>query len=276
MNSDEERRRELYSLLGVLPSRTRPVKAQQISRELADTYVLEKLVLDLNGIEPVPAYFSKPLNADGPVPVVLYNHAHGGAYDIGKDELIEGRKALQPPPYAEALSHAGYGALCIDTWLFGERRGRDELDLFKEMLWQGRILWGMMVYDSLRALDYLETREDVDAHRIATLGLSMGSTMAWWVAGLDQRVKVCVDLCCLTDFHALMDTNGLSGHGIYYFVPNLLLHFTTAEINALIAPRPHLSLAGRHDRLTPVAGLDRIDRSMKTTYRAKAAPNVGS
>ena len=271
MNSDEERRRELYSLLGVLPSRTRPVKAQQISRELADTYVLEKLVLDLNGIEPVPAYFSKPLNADGPVPVVLYNHAHGGAYDIGKDELIEGRKALQPPPYAEALSHAGYGALCIDTWLFGERRGRDELDLFKEMLWQGRILWGMMVDDSLRALDYLETREDVDAHRIATLGLSMGSTMAWWVAGLDQRVKVCVDLCCLTDFHALMDTNGLSGHGIYYFVPNLLLHFTTAEINALIAPRPHLSLAGRHDRLTPVAGLDRIDRSMKTTYRAKAA-----
>ena len=84
MNSDEERRQELYSLLGVLPSRTRPVKAQQISRELADTYVLEKLVLDLNGIEPVPAYFSMPLNADGPVPVILYNHAHGVPMTLGR------------------------------------------------------------------------------------------------------------------------------------------------------------------------------------------------
>ena len=65
-------------------------------------------------------------------------------------------------------------------------------------------MWGMMVYDSIRALDYLETRPDIDAGRIGTLGLSMGSTMAWWLAALDERVKVCVDLCCLTDFEALM------------------------------------------------------------------------
>ena len=70
-----------------------------------------------------------------------------------------------------------------------------------KMLWEGQVMWGMMVYDSLRAIDYLVSRPDVDAARVATLGLSMGSTMAWWVAALDTRIKVCVDICCLTDFH---------------------------------------------------------------------------
>jgi dienelactone hydrolase len=134
------------------------------------------------------------------------------------------------------------------------------------MLWQGQVLWGMMVFDSLRAVDYLCSRSDIDATRIGTLGLSMGSTMAWWLAALDPRIKVCVDICCLTDFQALIESRGLDGHGIYYYVPSLLKHFTTPQINALIAPRPHLSLAGNYDRLTPQAGLERIDRELKAVY----------
>jgi hypothetical protein len=130
-----------------------------------------------------------------------------------------------------------------------------------------------MVYDSLRGIDYLVSRPEVDASRIATLGLSMGSTMAWWVAALDQRVKVTVDICCLTDFQALMEAGNLKEHGVYYYVPSLLKHFTTAQINALIAPRAHLSLAGNLDALTPPAGLDRIDRELKKVYAAAGRPD---
>ncbi|MGN6758272.1 MAG: dienelactone hydrolase family protein [Thermomicrobiales bacterium] len=268
------RRQELSTLLGDLPDRTRPVNAQLISEETRETYILETLMLDLNGIEPVPAYFVRPREVPGRVPVVLYNHAHGGDYVLGKDELIAGRSALQSPPYAAALAARGYASLAIDTWLFGERRGRTESELFKEMLWHGQVLWGMMVYDSLRAIDYLAMRDDVDLARLATLGLSMGSTMAWWVAALDERVKVCVDLCCLTDFQALIETRGLDGHGIYYYVPRLLKHFSTAEINQLIAPRPHLSLAGNFDRLTPPVGLDRIDQALQQTYTEMGVPEA--
>jgi hypothetical protein len=57
-------------------------------------------------------------------------------------------------------------------------------------------------------------------------------------------------------------------------VPSLLKHFTTAQINALIAPRPHLSLAGNHDRLTPAAGLDRIDKELKQVYEALGAKDA--
>jgi dienelactone hydrolase len=123
-------------------------------------------------------------------------------------------------------------------------------------------------------VDYLVSRPEVDATRIATLGLSMGSTMAWWLSALDERVKVCIDLCCLTDFDALEASRNLDGHGIYYYVPRLRKHFTTSQINALTAPRPHLALAGIYDRLTPPAGLDRIDRELGEIYTAAGAPDA--
>jgi hypothetical protein len=79
---------------------------------------------------------------------------------------------------------------------------------------------------------------------------------------------VCVDICCLTDFETLIAVRGLDGHGLYYYVPSLLKHFTTARINALIAPRPHISLAGNYDLLTPSVGLDRIDKELRQVYEA--------
>jgi hypothetical protein len=272
MSDVNARRQQLYHLLGDLPPRERAIGARVISTEERPGYVLEKLVLDLNGLEPVPAYFVRPREVTGRVPAVLYNHAHGGNYALGKDELLLGRNALQQPPYADLLTSMGYCALCMDTWVFGERATRTELDAFKETLWKGQVLWGMMVYDSLRGLDYLVGRPEVDAARLGTAGISMGSTMGWWVAALDERVKVCVDICCLTDFDALIEAGGLGGHGIYYYVPSLLKHFTTAQINALIAPRAHLSLAGDLDALTPPAGLERIDGELREAYAALGHP----
>lgn len=268
------RRAELVGLLGEMPRREGPVPSRTASVEERPGYVLERLVLDLNGLEPVPAYFVRPRSGGGRGPAVLYNHAHGGDYTLGKDELLAGRPALQEPPYAEELARLGIAALAIDHWAFGERRGRTESEIFKEMLWRGRVMWGMMVHDSLRALDYLVSRPDVDPSRVGTLGMSMGSTMAWWLAALDERVKVCVDICCLTDFDALIEARGLDYHGIYYYVPGLLRHFTTAGINALIAPRAHLSLAGDRDPLTPPAGLDRVDAELRRVYAEEGAAEM--
>ena len=268
----DARRRELYELLGDLPARSRPVSGKKRGETERDGYLLETWDLDLNGIETAPAYLARPLGATGPLPAVLFNHSHGGGYKIGKQEFVDGRSYLQPVPYAKELTGLGYVSLAIDHWVFGERSHTSEPDMFKEMLWKGQVLWGMMVYDSLRAMDFLAHRPDVDPSRIGTLGISMGSTMAWWLAALDERVKVTVDICCLTDFHTLVAKKGLSGHGVYYFVPGLLKHFTTAQINALIAPRAHLGLAGLQDKLTPVEGLDVIDAELKRVYAEMGHP----
>jgi acetyl esterase/lipase len=265
-------REALYALLGDLPDRRRPVRGTRKGQETRDGYVLERWDLDLNGIETVPAYLARPSTLTGRAPAVIFNHSHGGGYTIGKQEFVDGRSYLQPVPYAKALTDLGYVALAIDHWVFGERSHTTEPDMFKAMLWQGQVLWGMMVYDSLRALDFLVSQPTVDAARIATLGISMGSTMAWWLAALDERVKVTVDICCLTDFHTLLAKKGLSHHGVYYYVPGLLKQFTTSQINALIAPRAHLGLAGLRDQLTPVEGLDIIERELNRVYLAAGHP----
>ncbi len=270
--ASRDRRADLYGLLGRLPPRDRQVSATLVSTEDRGAYTLEKLVLDLNGIEAAPAYFARPKGASGKLPTVLFNHSHGGGYTIGKTEFIEGREYMGKPPYAEFLTSLGYNALCFDAWIFGERSGRAELDMFKDMLWHGQVLWGMMVYDALKAVDYLHTRPDVDTQRLATVGMSMGSSTAQWLGALDPRIKVVVDICCLTDWHTLVEVGGLKGHGIYYYVPDLLNHFTTAQMNALTAPRPHLALAGNQDALTPAAGLEKVDQELQKVYTAAGKP----
>ncbi|MFK7693406.1 dienelactone hydrolase family protein [Paenibacillus sp. HJGM_3] len=274
-NSGVTGRRELlYALLGRLPDRNRPIGVDLVSVEERPSCYVERLTLELNGEQPVPAYFLRPKREDGPHPLVVYHHSHGGRYTVGKEELFVGAPYLHAPYYGEALTREGYCVLAIDAWGFGERSGRKESAIFKEMLWHGRSMLGMMLYDSLRALDYAAGRPDVDPSRIGTIGMSMGSTMAFWLAALDPRVRVTVDICCMTDYQALIEAEGLDLHGLYYYVPDLLTHFTTADIQELIIPRPHLCQAGDRDSLTPAPGLDRVDRQVKEAYAAAGVPEA--
>jgi dienelactone hydrolase len=125
----------------------------------------------------------------------------------------------------------------------------------------------MMMFDEFRALTYLAGRPEVDPLRLGALGMSMGATKAWWLAGLDPRVRVTMDVCCLTDYESLIAAHGLSGHGGYYFVPALLKHFDTFQINELIVPRARLSVNGRKDQLTPPAGVEKVRGQLLPLYK---------
>ena len=62
------RRAELYSLMGKLPDRHRPIRKEKVGEEERDGYVLERWVFDLNGIEPVPAFLARPRTLTGRAP----------------------------------------------------------------------------------------------------------------------------------------------------------------------------------------------------------------
>jgi dienelactone hydrolase len=266
----QDRRRELWGLLGDLPWVHRPAAPRLVRKEEHEGYTLERLVLDLNGVEPVPALLLIPHKRDPRAPGLLYIHWHGGMYDLGKEQLLKGVPAQ--PAYAPVCAEKGLVTLAIDSWCFGERKhvadgAEGEQDAFKLMLWRGRVLFGMMMFDEFRAMDYLASRTEVDASRLGVLGMSMGSTKAWWLTALDPRIKVCMDVCCLTDYEELIRTHGLKEHGIYYYVPSLLKHFQTADINELIVPRPHLSVNGRKDPLTPPLGVEKIRDRLRPLYQ---------
>jgi hypothetical protein len=263
-----QRRQELWGLLGDLPPRTKPT-AKLVKSERHNNYTLEHLELDLNGLETVPAHLLLPDKRPHPAPGLLYLHAHGGSYKLGREELSIGRRVMKS--YASTCAAKGIVTLAIDSWCFSGRMHDEngqtgEWDTFKLMLWKGQVLWGMMLFDETQALTYLSSRPAVDPNRIGAFGLSKGATKGWWLAALDPRIKLCVDLCCLTDYQELIKARHLRGHGIYYYVPGLLKHFQTHEINELIVPRPHLSLNGRTDPLTPPAGVERIRDHLLPLY----------
>lgn len=55
----ENKREQLLSLLGEMPERHR-VEAYTLKMEERESYVVETLILSINGVEEVPAYFVKP------------------------------------------------------------------------------------------------------------------------------------------------------------------------------------------------------------------------
>ena len=260
-------RAELWASLGPLPQ-TQPSLLSNGESKIIEGGVVSRLVLNLNGRQDVPALLLIP-DMDRPKsgwPVMLWNHAHGGKYELGKEEIILGRPSLFNDEWSKQLLNRGIAILCIDHWAFGERALSTESALFKRFLWNGEVMWGWMVHDSIAAINWLESHPDFDINKLATAGISMGSTMAWWVAALDERVKLCLDLCCMSDFSTLLELDTLDGHGVYYYVPDLVKQFSTSDINSLIAPRAHLCCAGLQDALTPPSGLRVIDKNLKQIY----------
>ncbi len=269
MSADDARRR-LFGLLGELPARNRVPEGRRVAVAGNGDAVVERWSLGLDG-DAVPTLIVAP---PAPRAVVLYCHAHGHRFDVGKDELVAGRPALASPPYGAALVARGVAALAIDHLGFGERAAVSERLLNKRLLWHGRTLWGRRVADALAAFDWLAHEPRFAALPVVALGVSMGGTLAWWTAALEPRIAACVDLCCLAEYDALEAAGADDLHAEYFFVPGLRKHFTAGGINALIAPRPHLSCVGADDPLTPAPGVAAIDRTLRAAYAEAGAPGA--
>ncbi len=266
----------LWKLLGDFPSRPVKPSVQVLSHEDGDGYTLEKFLFDDGVGASVPGCLFLPKNAIGKVPAILYCHWHGGQYDIGKQEMLQTNATPVPP--APTLAKLGYAVLGIDACGFGERNGQGpgglqekgsdgEMTAAKFNLWAGRTLWGMIVRDDLMALDYLCSRPEVDAGRIGVTGISMGSTRAWWLMALDDRLKAGVCVACMTRYQDLIRDEMLKAHGIYYFVPGMLQHFDSEAVIACAAPRAMLFMTGEKDSGSPVSGVKLIGEKVAPLYQ---------
>jgi len=264
--------------LGDLPERPAPPRVRVVSRELRRGYTLEKVGID-NGVDgEVTSLVLIPEGRSGRVPAILWLHS---STPDKNQVLIPGTNGGEEP-LGEAFARAGYAVMAPDAYWHGDRAGSgpsgpietgraEQEDLFKRDLWLGRTLWGMFVRDDRIALDYLASRPEVDPARIGATGMSMGSTRAWWLAAVDERVAAVVAVACLTRYQELMAHGELRRHGVYYFVQGLLKHFDTEGVLALIAPRPFLALTGELDAGSPADGVQVLERLVGRTYEAVGA-----
>src|SRR3989441_13116599 len=164
-----ELRRQLLDMLGLdpMPKRT-ALRAQITGRLQREAYRIEKIVFQsLPGLY-VTGNFYLP-NGDGkPLPAILYLCGHSphplGAKFQYKDRAIW------------FASH-GYTCLVLDTLEFGEvpglHHGIHDLNMW-HWLSLGYTPAGTEVWNAIRALDYLETRPEVDRRKIGMTGISGG------------------------------------------------------------------------------------------------------
>ena len=233
------------------------------AEEQRDGYVLERLDLLIDG-KHVRGFLTRP-NTPGRHPAILYGHSHGGRYDIGAAELLEGREYLLDP-LGPVFAKAGYVTLCIDMPVFGERATISESAYSKALLWRDRSLICEMLADHQAALTYLISREDVDHAKVGAFGISMGCTLSYWLAAVDERISAVAHLCCFADLRTMIETNAHDGHGIYLIVPGLLDEADAGAIGALIAPRPQLVCIGEADSLTPIPAFEMAWHEMAQSY----------
>lgn len=232
--------------------------------EERDGYVLETLTVAIAG-EPVRGFVTRPTAPRGRGPAILFGHSHGGHYDVGAAELVDGQVYLDGPP-GPALARAGYTCLSLDMPTFGSRSGATESSAAKALLWHGQSLFGRMLGDHAAALSLLAARPDVDPSRIGAYGLSMGCLLSYWLAALDERIAAVAHLCCFADFRKLIELGAHDNHGIYLLVPGLLEETDAGAIGALIAPRPQLCCIGEADELTPLPAFEAAWREVVDAY----------
>lgn len=216
---------------------------------------------------------TRPPSGGGPRPAILYAHAHGGRYEIGANELLDGRPALLGPP-GPFLAEHGFVTLCLDMPTFGERSIVTESAATKAALWYGRTLFGQMLAEQQAALTWLSSRDDVDANRIGMTGISMGATLSYFLAALDARIAATAHLCCYADFASLVETGAHDRHGHYLTIPGLLAETSTGAIAGLVAPRPQLICVGLDDPLTPPQAVERAYAETQAVYCAAGAEDA--
>jgi hypothetical protein len=121
------------------------------------------------------------------------------------------------------------------------------------------------VWDAMRAIDYLGTRPEVDAGRIATLGASGGGTTSLLTGAVDQRVKVTV---VSAYFNTFRDSIVSISHCPDNYVPGLLNDMEMYDLSGLVAPRRLFVESGRNDRIFPIVGSQRAAEKARAIYDA--------
>lgn len=144
--------------------------------------------------ERVGSYLGIPKEGEGPYPLVLLIDGMGGSKERwwGKGNWSNGLETT------EALISQGFAVFTIDAAMHGERL--DSSGIFPKPLSLRRDNLMRTAYrliqhtaqDYMRALDYLDTREDINTDKVGAYGLSMGGATTFILTGLDDRIKVAV------------------------------------------------------------------------------------
>lgn len=195
--------------LGGFPERT-PLNPQIVGQGETEWFRYEKVIFESRPNFYVTAILYLP-KTDGPWPGIVVPCGHSAN---GKGSEAYQRACM-------LLAANGMATLCYDPVGQGERYaylkedGHHEFGSTLEhtLLGVGAILTGTntagyRVWDGMRAIDYLQSRDDIITDRIGCTGNSGGGTLTSYLMALDKRIQCAAPSCYLTNFEKLLTTIG--------------------------------------------------------------------
>lgn len=270
-----ELRQQLFEMLGLDPlppkSDLQPVITGQIEH---DQFIVEKLQFQsLPGLY-VTGNLYLPKQVSGPLPTVLYVCGHS---QNKKDGVSYGNK-VGYQHHGAWYARNGYACLTIDTLQLGEIEGVHHGTYRDGMWWwlsRGYTPAGVEAWNCIRALDYLETRQEIDKTRLGVCGRSGGGAYSWWIAALDDRIQVAVPVAGITTLKNHVVDGCIEGHCDCMFQVNTY-GWDYALVAALVAPRPLLIANTDKDTIFPLDGVVDIHRQVRRIYELYGKPqNLG-
>src|SRR5271170_7926209 len=250
-----EVRKKVLTLIGGLPEKT-PLNAKSLGTTQADGFRIEKVLYYSQPNFPVTALLYLPGAAQKKLPAIVVAPGHGftgkvtdyafastfarnGFAVLSYDPIGQGERLQYPDP-----DHPGQTLLKAATGEHGEAGLQPTLI--------GDAPARIIAWDGIRAVDYLQSRPDIDPNRIGAFGCSGGGTMTALLGALDPRVHATAVACYLTSFDALLPSIGPQDSE--QSTPNSIASgLDFPDWVELAAPRPYAIVSTAQD-MFPYAG----------------------
>lgn len=278
-----ELRAKITELIGGLPARDAPLQPETLEVKDYPNYRRERFVFQSRPGLFVLGYLLTPREAAAPHRAMICLPGHGRGVDdiVGIDD--QGRDRTSKDGYQhdfaiQCVEH-GMAAVAVEQLAFGCRR--DAPAKAKGLgtsscqpaagaaLLLGETMVAWRVYDVLRTIDWIETREDLDANRVGCMGISGGGTITTFAAALDPRIKAALISGYLNTFR---DSIFSLSHCIDNYVPGILQWCEMYDVAGLIAPRPLFVESGDKDNIFPIAASRESFARVKKVYEVLGSP----
>ena len=102
--------------------------------------------------------------------------------------------------------------------------------------------------------------------RMGVTGRSGGGAYSWWIAALDDRIKVAAPTAGITTMHNHVTDGAIEGHCDCMFMVNTE-RWEFDRVAALIAPRPLLISNTDKDAIFPLDGVMEVYNRTSALYR---------
>ena len=238
--------RRYKKILGELPEKGN-LNAKVLGSSKQNGFRIERIIYESRPNRFVTANLYIPAG-DGPFPaaVQMCGHGLGGKIPASKSAILFAKNGIavlvvDPIGQGERIQFIDKNS---ETLTRGATTGHTLLNAGANLL--GSSLAAYEFWDNHRAIDYLETRNDIEKTKIGAYGSSGGGTQTSYIMGLDERIKVASVCSYFTQREKVLEIYGPSD-GCQHIPYEGREHLEITDFVLMMAPRPVLIMSGKYD-----------------------------